>query len=90
MTKLIGTDTVGVIDASDPLDIIVSAQINETKGTGASATVATTNLELNDEMPDTAYLLLTPHAREARHHRVGRGDHMAHGHTHRPCGCHHA
>ena len=25
MTKLIGTDTVGVIDASDPLDIIVSA-----------------------------------------------------------------
>lgn len=54
---LIGSDAVGILDASDPLDIILSVKINKT-GTGSE--VDAESLELEDTMPDAAYLLFTP------------------------------
>lgn len=52
----IGSDTQGVIDVSDPFDIITSIAVNMT-GTGAA--VSTNAEELTDEMPDAAFLQYT-------------------------------
>lgn len=56
-TLIIGSDCVGVLDASDPLDIICEVKINKT-GTGSE--VAADEEALNDSMPATAYLIYTP------------------------------
>lgn len=52
-----GTDCVGILDASDPLDIVVNVKINKT-GTGSE--VDADELALDDSMPANAYLLLSP------------------------------
>ena len=49
----LGSDAQGVMDASDPYDILLSTWVND--GSGGSD-VSTNNLELNDEMPRTAYI----------------------------------
>lgn len=51
----LGFDTQQVLDASDPYDILISSKIF--KGTGNEE--VTNDLELNDEMPPSAYLLFT-------------------------------
>ncbi len=51
----LGHDIQQVLDASDPYDILISSKIY--KGSGSEE--VTNDLELNDEMPDTAYLLFT-------------------------------
>ncbi len=51
----LGFDTQQVLDASDPYDILISTQLYN----GSGSAVATNDLELTDEMPDTAYLLFT-------------------------------
>lgn len=56
-TNLVGSDTQGVMDASDPLDIQLQILICET-GTGTP--VATNTEMLTDVMPDTAYLRYVP------------------------------
>lgn len=55
--NIVGSDCVGVLDASDPLDIICSVKINKT-GTGTEADAEIE--ELDDTMPDAAYLIYTP------------------------------
>lgn len=55
--RIIGSDCVGVLDASDPLDIICVVKINKT-GTGTE--VDADEEALNDAMPSTAYLIYTP------------------------------
>ncbi|MDE5814302.1 MAG: hypothetical protein K2H72_08455 [Muribaculaceae bacterium] len=55
--RAIGSDCVGVLDASDPLDIICSVKINKT-GTGTE--VDAEEEALDDTMPATAYLIYTP------------------------------
>lgn len=52
-----GTDCVGVLDASDPLDIVCVVKINKT-GTGSE--VDADEEALDDSMPATAYLIYTP------------------------------
>lgn len=54
---IVGSDCVGVLDASDPLDIIYSVKINKT-GTGTE--VDADEEALDDSMPATAYLIYTP------------------------------
>lgn len=49
----IGTDTQGVLDASDPYDILLSTWINDGRG---GNDVATNDLTLDDEMPGNAYI----------------------------------
>lgn len=56
-SRIIGSDCVGVLDASDPLDIIYSVKINRT-GTGTE--VDADEEALDDSMPSTAYLIYTP------------------------------
>lgn len=51
----LGHDIQQVLDASDPYDILISSKIF----TGTGNEVTTNDLELNDEMPDTAYLIFT-------------------------------
>ncbi len=55
--NIVGSDCVGVLDASDPLDIIYTVQINRT---GSGNPVDADEEALDDTMPDTAYLLYTP------------------------------
>lgn len=52
----LGFDTQGVLDASDPYDIIVTTKINDQNGGGE---VETNDLTLSDDMAKTAYLLFT-------------------------------
>ena len=54
---IVGSDCVGVLDASDPLDIICSVKINKT---GSGSEVDADEEALNDSMPATAYLLYVP------------------------------
>lgn len=54
---IIGSDCVGVLDASDPLDIYCTVKINKT-GTGTEE--AADEEVLYDSMPDNAYLIYTP------------------------------
>lgn len=51
----LGFDTQQVLDASDPYDILISSKIFS----GSGSEVSTNDLELNDDMPDNAYLLFT-------------------------------
>lgn len=51
----LGHDIQQVMDASDPYDIIIGSKIY--KGSGSEE--STNDLTLNDEMPDSAYLLFT-------------------------------
>lgn len=51
----LGHDIQQVLDASDPYDILISSRIY--KGSGSET--VTNDLELNDEMPSTAYLLFS-------------------------------
>lgn len=53
----LGFDTQGVLDASDPYDIIISSSFNP--GTTGANSVSTNDLTLDDEMADTAYLEFT-------------------------------
>lgn len=53
----LGFDIQGVLDASDPYDVVVSSYIND--GAGGND-VATNDLTLNDEMPSSAYLKFVP------------------------------
>ncbi len=55
--SIVGSDCVGVLDASDPLDIIYKVYINRT-GTGSE--VAADEEALDDTMPPGAYLLYEP------------------------------
>lgn len=55
--NVVGSDCVGVLDASDPLDIICTVKINRT-GTGTE--VDADEEALDDTMPATAYLIYTP------------------------------
>lgn len=55
--SILGYDTQGVLDASDPYDIIMSSGLNP--GTSGASTKSTNDLTLTDEMPDTAYLEFT-------------------------------
>lgn len=50
----IGEDIQGVLDASDPYDIVISTRLNDGGGGGD---VTTNDLSLNDDMPSSAYLL---------------------------------
>lgn len=50
----IGEDIQGVLDASDPYDIVISSKLNDGGGGGD---ITTNDLTLNDDMPSTAYLL---------------------------------
>lgn len=54
---IVGSDCVGVLDASDPLDIICSVKVNKT---GSGSEVEADEEALNDSMPATAYLLYIP------------------------------
>ena len=54
---IVGSDCVGVLDASDPLDIICSVKVNKT---GSGSEVDADEEALNDSMPSTAYLLYIP------------------------------
>lgn len=54
---LLGADTAGVMDASDPLDIIDTVVLNRT---GSGAEEAVSSLRLDSTMPDGAYLKFTP------------------------------
>lgn len=54
---IIGSDCVGVLDASDPLDIICNVKINKT---GSGTEVEADEESLSDSMPATAYLIYTP------------------------------
>ncbi len=56
-STIVGSDAVGVFDSSDPLDIVCQIFINKT-GTGVDV-VADTE-ELDDSMPDGAYLKYVP------------------------------
>lgn len=49
----LGSDAQGVMDASDPYDILLSTWVND--GSGGND-VSTNDLTLNDEMPGTAYI----------------------------------
>lgn len=51
----LGHDVQQILDASDPYDILISSKIY----TGSGSAVTTNDLELNDEMPQSAYLLFT-------------------------------
>lgn len=53
----LGFDTQGVLDASDPYDIIVSTAFND--GLSGASNVATNDLTISDDMDDAAYLLFT-------------------------------
>lgn len=55
--QIVGADCVGVLDASDPLDIIYTVKINKT-GTGTETDAD--EEALDDTMPNTAYLIYTP------------------------------
>lgn len=55
---LLGVDTVGLMDASDPLDIVDTVVLSES---GLSSDeVAVSSLRLNSNMPSGAYLKFTP------------------------------
>lgn len=54
---IVGSDCVGVLDASDPLDIICTVKVNKT---GSGSEVDADEEALNDSMPATAYLLYIP------------------------------
>ena len=56
-TDVVGSDTQGVMDASDPLDIQLQILISEN---GTSTPVATNTEMLTDVMPDAAYLRYVP------------------------------
>ena len=53
----LGFDIQGVLDASDPYDIIISSGYNP--GTTGASTTSTNDLSLDDEMTDAAYLEFT-------------------------------
>lgn len=53
----LGYDIQGVLDASDPYDIIMSSGLNP--GTSGASTTSTNDLTLTDEMADAAYLEFT-------------------------------
>ncbi len=56
-SMVVGSDCVGVLDASDPLDIVYTVKINKT-GTGSE--VDAEEEALDDTMPAGAYLIYTP------------------------------
>ena len=49
----LGSDAQGVMDASDPYDIVLNTWVNDG---GGGNDVSTNDLTLNDEMPDSAYI----------------------------------
>ena len=53
----VGSDCVGILDASDPLDIVCVVKINKT---GSGSEVDADDESLDDSMPATAYLIYTP------------------------------
>lgn len=54
---VIGSDTQGVLDATDPLDIQVAMSV---ASSGSATPVSTADATLDDSMPNDAYLLFQP------------------------------